>query len=188
MYGQRIDKSADVIVIDTETTGLSPTEDELLQVSIISDIGETLYNSYIRPTHHTEWKEAQAVNKISPEMVADSPTIFEEMPKINAILRKAKKVIGYNTYFDLNFISACGGINIENERVVDVMEMFAPIYGEWIESFGSYKWQKLVTCAAYYNYFWGNDKAHDSLADCRATLHCYKAITAAEKKLETPFD
>ena len=120
-------------------------------------------------------------------MVFEAPTIFEEMPKINAILRKAKKVIGYNTYFDLNFIYLFGGVNIESESVIDVMEMFAPIYGEWIEDFGSYKWQKLTTCAAYYDYSWGDDKAHDSLADCRATLHCYKAIKAGHKDHEVPF-
>ena len=181
------EKSADVIVLDTETTGLTE-EDELLQVSIISDSGETLYNSYLRPLHHFEWKEAQAVNHISPEMVIEAPTIFEEMPKINAILRNAKQVIGYNTYFDLNFLYVSGGIHIPPDNVVDVMELFAPIYGEWIEEFDSYKWQKLTTCAEYYNYYWGNDTAHDSLADCQATLHCYKAIMAAQKELEAPFD
>lgn len=60
------------------------------------------------------------------------------------------------------------------------MQDFAPIYGEWSEYYESYKWQKLVKCAAYFGYIWGADKAHDSLADCRATLFCYKKINRQE--------
>lgn len=37
------------IVIDTETTGLDPEKDELLQVSIIDDEGNVLFNSLFRP-------------------------------------------------------------------------------------------------------------------------------------------
>ena len=46
------------IVLDTETTGLNAAEDELLQVSIIDNEGAVLFDSYIRPTQHTEWAEA----------------------------------------------------------------------------------------------------------------------------------
>lgn len=45
-----------------------------------------------------------------------------------------------------------------------------------IEKYGDYKYQKLSTCAEYYGYDWGNDTAHDSLADCKATLFCYNAM------------
>ncbi len=65
------------IVLDTETTGLNAAEDELLQVSIIDNEGAVLFDSYIKPTQHTEWAEAERINHISPEMVADSPTIEE---------------------------------------------------------------------------------------------------------------
>ena len=62
---------------------------------------------------------------------------------------------------------------------------FAPIYGEWSEYHGDYKWQSLSTCAAYYGYDWGEDKAHDSLADCKATLFCYNRIReGANEKLK----
>lgn len=35
---------------------------------------------------------------------------------------------------------------------------------------------KLTTCANYYGYDWGEDNAHNSLSDCRATLFCYQQI------------
>ena len=170
------DTSAECIVIDTETTGLFPTDDELLQVSIIDSNGNTLYNSYIKPLIAEQWDNAQRINNISPEMVKDAPSIIEEMPKINAILTAAKTIIGYNTPFDLDFLKAWGGIVPDNATIVDVMLDFAPIYGEWNEKYGDYKWQKLTTCAAHYGYDWSNTNAHNSLSDCLATLHCYKQM------------
>ena len=149
-------------------------KDELLQVSIIDYDGKTLYNQHIRPVRATSWKQAENVNGISPEMVEDCPTISEEMPKINEILLKSDTIIGYNTVFDLSFLSACGAKWSALE--IDVMREFAPIYGERNEKNRDYKWQKLTTCADYYGYDWGKDKAHDSLSDCRATLFCYKKI------------
>ena len=61
-------------------------------------------------------------------------------------------------------------------KCLDIMHEFSPIYGEYSEYFGNYKWQTLETCANYYGYDWGNDKAHDSLSDCRAVLFCYQAM------------
>ena len=60
------------IVIDTETTGLDPEKDELLQVSIIDIDGNELFNSYFKP-HAISWHEAEKVNHISPEMVQNRP-------------------------------------------------------------------------------------------------------------------
>ena len=168
-------KTASVIVVDTETTGLDCSVDELLQVSIISDTKEVLYNSYLKPLRTEEWKEAERVNGISPDMVKDSPTVLTECVEINNIVSQADVIIGYNTQFDLDFLSSVG---IENEKaeVVDVMLDFAEVYGEWSENYGCYKWQKLTTCAEYYNYDWGEDNAHNSLSDCRATLFCYQQL------------
>lgn len=118
---------------------------------------------------------------ITPEMVADKPCIYERLPEIIAILQGADRVIGYNTQFDLRMLKAVGAILPKHTPVVDVMADFAPIYGEYKENYGSYKWQKLTVCADYYGYDWGEDSAHDSLADCRATLYCY------QKMQELPF-
>lgn len=171
------DHIADEIVIDIETTGLEISTDEILQVSIISGTGETLYKSYIKPLFATEWKAAQRINHISPEMVADAPNIYQEMPKINAILGAARTIIGYNHFgFDLPFLWHFGATIPENIDCCDVMLEFAPIYGEWSDRYGDYKWQNLGTCAAYYGYEWGEDAAHNSLSDCKATLHCYRNL------------
>ena len=165
----------DEIVIDTETTGLNPYDDELLQVSIIDVQGNTLFNSYIKPLYTDNWNKTMAVNHITPETVATAPNILEVKQEISRIINSAHTIIGYNVDFDLGFLSNIG-IKNENAAIVDVMENFAYIYGEWSEQYGCHKWQRLTKCAEYYGYNCGTDIAHDSLADCKATLYCYQKM------------
>ena len=164
-----------MIIIDTETTGLKPGIDELLQVSIINEHGDTLLDRYIRPTRCTEWPEAMAINHITPDMVRDCPTIAEIRDKIQTLINEADKIMGYNTYFDLAFLSE-SGIDVpdsDSGKIIDVMIDFAEVYGDYREDLGGYKWQKLTTAAAYYGYEWPVN-AHNSLGDCLATLYVYQ--------------
>ena len=172
------------IVIDTETTGLSPFGgDELLQVSIINDKGTVLYNEYVKPTAHESWERAMAVNHITPEMVADKQTIQEQLAAINAITSTAKEVIGYNTQFDINFLSEAG-VNFSDDcKVSDVMADYSERHGVWNNNTGKYNWIKLVECAEHYGYDWNSNEgqAHNSVSDCFATLHCYNEL---QKEIE----
>ena len=127
------------------------------------------------PEKVESWEDAEKINHITPNMVKYSPKIRDEIHKINVILSHAKKIIGYNLIFDLEFLAAAGAVWAV-EEFYDVMREFAEIYGEWNEVFDDFKWQKLTTCANYYKYDWESDTAHDSLADCRATLFCYNKI------------
>lgn len=178
------------LIIDTETTGLDPERDELLQVSIIDVAGNTLFDSYFKPCVRS-WKSAERVNGISPEMVKDAPTISEKVAEINAILCRADQIIGYNTHFDIDFLRNNGVMLPNAAEIVDVMSLFAPVFGEWSDYYGDYKWQTLSTEAGYYKYNW-NGRAHNSLADCFATLYVYNKIKCAadDKKcvIMTHFD
>ena len=174
------------IVIDTETTGLDTFEDELLQVSIIDTDGNVVFDSYFKPIRHNEWYEAQNVNHISPEMVADAPTIYEKAAEINAIISQADLVIGYNVGFDLMMLANNGVISIKDIKSYDVMERFAKIYGEWSEWYQNYKWQSLARAAEYCGYDWSrqNGKEHNSLADCFATLFVKQNMELCKKERE----
>lgn len=169
------------IILDTETTGLNDT-DELLQVSVVDVSGNILYNSMIKPMFHDEWSEAAKVNNISREDIINAPYLPEEAVRIAGIVAGAKTIIGYGISFDLGLFERYGiPLNPEAE-IIDVMEMFAPVYGEWNDKYSCYKWQKLTTCAAFFEYDWQKMKAHDSLADCYATLYCYKKLKELEEK------
>lgn len=166
-----------IIVLDTETTGFHAFKgDELLQVSIINGDGDTLYNRYFKPAHTTDWSDAAAVNGITADKVKDCPAAVDCVEEISEIVGSADVVVGYNTQFDLGFLRSIGCKPKKSAKVVDVMADFAPIYGEWNYSRNDWKWQKLSKCAAYFDYDWGDDTAHDSLSDCRATLFCWKQI------------
>ena len=173
--------TSDVIVIDTETTGFSAKQDELLQVSILDgNTGSTLFHSYVKPSFAGDWEDAEKINGIGPQTVQDAPFIFELLPAINSIVSKAKMLIGYNTSFDRGFLETYGVDFSSVETFVDVMEDFAVVYGDYNEYHNSFTWKDLETCAAYFGYDWGEDTAHDSLADCKATLYCYNELQKEE--------
>lgn len=153
-----------IICIDTETTGFSPCNDEILQLSIINGCGEVLFNEHFRPQFKTEWPHAQAVHGISPEMLQDKNPIKVYIEQIQEIMLKADLCIGYNASFDLNFLHAAG-VTIPNQmETYDVMWAFSKMTG---------KRKSLSSCADFLGYSF---QAHDSLEDVKATLHCYLAM------------
>lgn len=163
-----------IIVFDLETTGMYAPDDEVLQISIIDGDGNTLINQYVHPGWTKSWSKAQNIHGISPETVADAPYAYELIPCVKGIFQSAHTLISYNGDFDLEFLNYWG-IDASGKKHIDVMDEFAPIYAEWDEKHGGYRWQKLVTCARYYGYEF---KAHNSLEDVKATLFCYKKIVA----------
>lgn len=164
--------SADTVILDCETTGLDVNELEVLEMSIISGEGDVLYHGYIKPFVTESWEDAQKVNHISPEMVEDAPTMAEEGGKIRSILEQSRTIVGYNVDFDLGIVRAWTGFKPENHIVIDLMEKYARINGEWDEYRQNYRWKSLSVCADHYGYTWEGEQ-HDSLADCKATLYVY---------------
>lgn len=160
------------VVLDVETTGFSSKYDEMLQISAINEHGEILLNEYIKPLYTTEWKEAQKVHGITPEKVKNCPTVNDLWEKVQLLLLSANEIIGYNVEFDLLFLQAIG-IMIPDVKITDVMIEFADVYKEWSSDINNYKCKSLFSCADFYGY---NFKAHDSLADCEATLYCLNRI------------
>ena len=137
------------ICLDTETTGLNPSFDEILQLSIIdSNTNEVLFNDYFKPQYTVCWDEAQAVNGISYDDVSNCKSITQSLAQIQNIIDRADKIYGYNVNFDIAFLEQAG-IEVRAE-LVDVMTEFAEQYGEWNSAFNDWKWQKLVRAAAYY--------------------------------------
>ncbi len=176
-------KTSPVIVIDTETTGLHPFEDELLQVSIIDATdGSTLFDSYLKPQFHDSWGDAEKVNGITSQMVENAPDIISVLPKLNYIIRAAKEVIAYNGDFDVSFLKSIGVDFSSVQTYKDVMEDFAVIFGHWNSEYQSFTWKSLSFCASYFGYEWGSAGAHNSLEDCRATLFCYNEINKLKQK------
>lgn len=163
------------IIFDTETTGLNSEVDEILQLSIIDDNENVLFNEYFKPLVKEEWEQAMAVHGITPKFVQNKKSIIEYKKEIQKIFANADVIIGYNLGFDMAFLQ---DINIKydiDKSYIDVMINFSKIYGEWSEKHGNYKLKPLSCATEYYNYEWQGN-AHDSLSDCLATLYCYKKM------------
>lgn len=159
------------ICFDLETTGVNKELDEILEITILDGNMNVLLNTYVKPIFTTSWKNAEAIHHISYDMVKNKPTLQQLAPLIKGIFENAGVIVGYNGSFDLGFLE--GLYSLENKQVIDVMKLFAPIYGEVSEKYGGYKWQKLQKCADYFGYKF---KAHDSYEDAKATLYCYHKI------------
>ena len=166
---KNMSESKRIIVVDTETTGLDPERDELLQVSIIDNNGKKLFDSLFKPKA-ASWEAAMKVNHITPEMVQDAPRIAEKIVEITEIMYQADEIIGYNTKFDIDFLENNGLVLRGTEKIIDVMAIFK-------ETHEIKKWVKLTEAAAFYGFEWGEAQAHNSLGDCRATLFVYDHLT-----------
>ena len=158
-----------IIVLDTETTGLRPKGNDILQLTILDGTGDTLFHSYIRPTKKKSWKSAQKVNGITKEMVQDAPIFPDVKNEVQKIMDKSELIVGYNINFDLNFLHAAGILT--HGKVFDVMYEFARFCSAVDGTV--YRTCKLTECAAYFSYPFS---AHDSMEDTRATLHCFEQL------------
>lgn len=154
------------IFLDTETTGLDKYFDEILTLSIVDEYGNVLFDEMFKPERNTEWPDAMAIHKITPDMVKDCKGIREYIDIINAITNDATEVVGYNVSFDLGFLKEAG-VTFDNAKyMVDPMKDFA-------NAIGSERWKKLTFAADYIGYEW-EGTAHGSLADTLATKELFQ--------------
>ena len=154
------------VFLDTETTGLYPPRDKIVEIAIINGDGEVLLNTLVNPEREIP-AEVIDIHGIDNKMVKDSPTIEDLEPKLMEIL-SGKTLIVYNLDFDIRFLSREVVDSIKDEYCC--MKRFARVYGEWNINHGNYKWQSLTIAADYIGYKW-KGKAHRALADtlaCRA--------------------
>lgn len=157
-------------VLDTETTGLDPYSDEIVQIAIIDGTGNVLLDSLVRPCFNTSWTDAQAIHGISPDDVRDAPTMAELHDDIVAALDGAEIIAGYNHIaFDIPFLRNAG-IEIPECSFCDVMLDDTDLRA-MKDGFSSdfYKWSTLKECAGRYGIAF---QAHDARSDAEATRRC----------------
>ena len=129
-----VEERPKIICLDCETTGLDPNEDEILSLSIVDWDGNVLHDRKYKPARKTEWPDAERVNGISPESVAECRGIWQDDGRIGQIICDADEIIGYNVGFDMSFLSA---VNIgpyrpgRKPRITDTMYEFAKLQGDW---------------------------------------------------------
>lgn len=116
------------IIFDTETTGLDPREDRVIEIGGVELVnrfptGRT-FHVYINPQGREVHAEALAVHGISNADLADKPIFGDIAEKFMAFIDGAH-LVAHNASFDINFINAefarLGHPSIEQERIVDTL-------------------------------------------------------------------
>jgi DNA polymerase-3 subunit epsilon len=94
-------------VFDTETTGLSPTEDELISIGAVRIVNARLlrsetFDQLIEPGRPVR-PESVAVHGISAELLEGQPRVEEVLPRF-ARFAEDTVLVGHNVAFDLRFL------------------------------------------------------------------------------------
>ena len=157
------------VFLDTETTGLNPSLNEIVEIAIIDDDANILLNSLVKPVKLKEWKQAEAIHGISPQMVTNAPSLDKLRHQINSAV-SGQQVVIYNVGFDAGFL----GELLDNAQSLDCcMKAWSEHKGIWSDSHNNYRWHKLINAANEVSHQWTGD-AHRALADtlaCRSVWH-----------------
>jgi DNA polymerase-3 subunit epsilon len=116
------------IIFDTETTGLDPREERVIEIGGIELVKRfptgRSFHVYINPQGREVHAEALAVHGISNADLADKPVFDDIVEKFMAFIDGAH-LVAHNATFDINFINAefarLGHPAIEPGRIVDTL-------------------------------------------------------------------
>ncbi len=85
------------LFLDTETTGLNPPKDKVVEIAIADLDGNVLFDTLVNPEREIGF--ATTIHHITDDMVATAPTLEQLWPKIQSIVQDNHIVI-YNAQFD----------------------------------------------------------------------------------------
>lgn len=150
----------DSLLLDTETTGLNGY---LVEIAITDREGAPVFQTLVNPQTAIE-AGAQKVHGISAAELVDAPTFADIEPKLRELLQH-KTVVIYNAAFDMGVLqreiarqsAIKSSVWLDDVRAQCAMEQWAIWWGDYSESRGGYRWQRL-------------NGGHRALEDCRACL------------------
>lgn len=171
------------VVLDTETTGLGD-KDQLIELAIIDDRGNTLHNARYRPTVAIS-SGAASVHGITADVIKDKPTFDQDAYRIKKLL-EGKTVVIYNVDYDMKILrSTCRAFGLDVSFLDQLkthcaMRSAANVYG------ATNRYGTISLTNAYIEA--GGDartmNAHAALYDCLATLYVMKSIAQINDKHE----
>jgi len=115
------------IILDTETTGLSPISDRLVEIGAIELVNHIPtgrhFHYYVKPDVPMS-PEAQQVHGLSIEFLADKPAFATIADELIAFFGDAP-IVAHNAGFDMSFVNAelqrISRPPVGNDRVVDTL-------------------------------------------------------------------
>lgn len=121
------------VIFDLETTGITPRRDRILEIGAISINKKTFLENGVIDTFECFIKqekpipkEAQRINKITDEMVANGLSEIEALTNFFEFC-KGKFMLAYNSTFDVKFLNWAAKRNqfpIEEEYLESVQDIY----------------------------------------------------------------
>ncbi|MCR5310673.1 MAG: exonuclease [Lachnospiraceae bacterium] len=159
------------VVIDIETTGLSPDYDEIIEISAIRYEGKlekSKYVSFVKPSFEID-EYITELTGITNEMLIGAPSIEQCIKEFKEFVGD-DLLVGYNINFDINFLYdnllACYGEAFGND-FVDVMRIARRTLPELPH-------HRQIDIADYYKIEVYTE--HRAEADCRVCKACFDEL------------
>ncbi len=173
-------QSPSLVILDTETTGLS-NHDEIVSIGVIDGQGTVLLDHLIKPTRVIPLA-ATNIHGISNIDVDDAPRLPELYPEIARVLN-GKVVVGYNIDYDLGMLRAnCKKYRLPLIRpMIDycAMKKYAQFNGARNDLTGDYKWFRLSVACAQLGI--PASRTHAAVDDCQLTLALLHGMASAQR-------
>ncbi len=169
---KRIEYVPDYVIFDLETTGISCTSDEVVEISAVKVEGGVVVDeltTLVNPGRPIPY-QATSVHGITNEMVENSPMFREALADFNDFIGDSV-IIGHNIHtFDMKFIQRDAqkyfGKYIGNDYI-DTLEI-ARLYLPELPG------RSLVELADHYGI--GSQGAHRALNDCRMNQQVFECL------------
>jgi len=168
---------SDILVLDTETTGLGD-DAEIIEIGIINGSGEAVMNTLVKPTISIP-KEATAIHGITDNDLLNAPVFADVVEELEGLIQ-GKILLIFNADYDLRLLRQTARkskvqINLEPAEVRCVMLEYARFFGEWNPKYENWKWQSLANAARRTGYVPAEGMlTHRAIADCVAALNVYR--------------
>lgn len=182
----------ELIMFDTETTGLSSEKNHIIQLSAIkynigvnnelSEIGRL--DVYINPEYSLPTRITE-ITGITDEQLINERTEAEVFPEIRDFFAGAQILGGYNVKFDIGFLNAMfarNGETLEYDFLIDILEMARDIVQK-----GDVENHKLGTIAHFYSLDY-DLTFHNSMDDIIATSRLLKVFLKEYEEMKTKLD
>ncbi len=159
------------VVIDIETTGVSPRWDEIIEIAALKICDNEIcasFESLVKPPFKIP-SFVTELTGISNDMVADSPCINEILPSFFDFIGDSI-ILGHNVHFDINFIYDKGleaNLTPVSNNFIDTLRLSRKLYPELSH-------HRLADMVDFFRI--DTSTYHRALADCESTFKCFKAI------------
>lgn len=161
----------DVVILDTETTGLGRTAG-IVELSVIALDGSVLFNSLLNPGHPIPVR-ASKVHGIYDDDVSEARLFADVFDEVVTIL-SGKHVVVYNLNYDCPLLEHVG-LDSSIATWDCAMVQYAAYYGQWSPGRASFRWQCLtdaVSSCVHHRSLHVDQLGfafHRALGDCYAT-------------------